>query len=114
MFVRDEDLAFALQLADVADAITLAAFTGQPLRHNEKFDGTPVTETDQVVEATLREHVERTHHGDGFLGEEFGAVATAIVAGSLTRSMERRASLRAAMRGRLRSRSRLTASSFSE
>lgn len=52
----------------------LAAFTGQPLRHNEKFDGTPVTETDQVVEATLREHVERTQHGDGFLGEEFGAV----------------------------------------
>jgi hypothetical protein len=48
---------FALELADVADAISLDHFGG-PIPSVTKPDGTPVTEADRAIEAALRERIE--------------------------------------------------------
>ena len=68
----DADLAFALSLADDADALTLARFRARDLRVETKPDLTPVTEADRAVEHALRERVERERPGEAFLGEETG------------------------------------------
>ena len=52
-----DDLALALELADVADAITLARFRAEDLVVETKPDLTPVTEADRAVEQALREHL---------------------------------------------------------
>lgn len=64
-------LAVALELADVADAITLEHFGG-PVPSVEKPDGTPVTEADRAVEAALRERLADRRPDDAILGEEQG------------------------------------------
>jgi histidinol-phosphatase len=65
------DLALALALADDADALTLPAFD-----HGAaavlKADGTPVTETDRVVERVLRDRLAAQRPDDAVLGEELG------------------------------------------
>jgi histidinol-phosphatase len=71
---RHADLDLALEMADRADEITMATFTGRPLDHETKADGSPVTETDRRVERALRDLVARARPDDGFLGEETGAV----------------------------------------
>jgi histidinol-phosphatase len=63
--------AFALELADAADALTLARFGG-PQPAVRKHDGTPVTETDRAVEALLRERITATYPQHALLGEEQG------------------------------------------
>jgi histidinol-phosphatase len=63
--------AFALELADVADAISLRRFGG-PVPSVTKLDGTPVTEADRAIEAALRDRVERAFPDHGWLGEETG------------------------------------------
>jgi histidinol-phosphatase len=68
----DADLDLALALADAADALTMAVYTGGALEFTAKDDGTPVTETDRLVEATLRSMVHERRPEDGFLGEESG------------------------------------------
>lgn len=68
-----DDLALALRMADAADTIAMAAFTGSALAHESKSDGSPVTETDQAIEATLKEMASIERPGDGFIGEEVGA-----------------------------------------
>ena len=66
------DLALALELADAADAISLAHFrTG--LAVEQKPDLTPVTEADRAVEAELRRLLSHERPGDAVLGEEHGA-----------------------------------------
>ncbi len=72
----EDDLALALRLADVADAIALRDFTGEPLVFTEKPDGSPVTPTDPEVEAALRAVLAEERPGDGFLGEEVGATGS--------------------------------------
>jgi histidinol-phosphatase len=67
------DLGFALELADTADALTMAAFTGATLAFTTKADGSPVSETDRTVESALRDLVRRHRPTDGFVGEETGA-----------------------------------------
>jgi histidinol-phosphatase len=68
------DLALALELADAADAISLAGFrTG--LAVERKADLTPVTEADQAVEAELRGLLAGARPDDAILGEEHGASA---------------------------------------
>jgi histidinol-phosphatase len=74
--VLEADLALALRLADVADAIAMRDFTGEPLAFTEKPDGSPVTTTDPEVEAALRAIVGEERPGDGFLGEEVGATGS--------------------------------------
>jgi len=68
----DDDLTFALSLADDADAITLAHFRAADLRIETKPDLTPVSEADRAVETTLRERIERERPGQPVLGEEEG------------------------------------------
>ncbi len=68
----EADLAFALSLADDADALTLARFRAHDLRVDTKPDLTPVSEADRAVEQALRRRVERERPGEAFLGEETG------------------------------------------
>jgi histidinol-phosphatase len=62
---------FALDLADVADAITLDRFGGQ-VASQRKADGSPVTEADRAVEGALRERIAAAHPDHAILGEEMG------------------------------------------
>jgi histidinol-phosphatase len=66
------DLAFALELADAADAISLPRFRAGDLVVETKPDLTPVTEADRAVERELRRLVAEQRPGDGMLGEELG------------------------------------------
>jgi histidinol-phosphatase len=66
------DLAFALELADVADAITLARFQAADLHVETKPDLSPVSEADRAVEEALRERIARERPGESVLGEEEG------------------------------------------
>jgi histidinol-phosphatase len=68
-----EDLALALELADVADAITLARFRAADLVVEAKPDLTPVTEADTAVERTLRERLAFDRPQDAIVGEEYGS-----------------------------------------
>jgi len=67
------DLALALELADLADAITLERFQAADLLVETKPDLTPVTEADRAVERALRKRIAEERPGDGVVGEEFGA-----------------------------------------
>jgi histidinol-phosphatase len=64
---------FALELADAADEISLARFGG-PVAAVAKPDGTPVTEADREIEATLRRLIAARHPEHAVLGEEEGGV----------------------------------------
>ena len=68
----DDDLAFALSLADDADAITLARFRALDLHVETKPDLTPVSEADRAVETALRARLGRERPGEPVLGEEEG------------------------------------------
>ncbi len=62
----------ALELADIADAITLARFRAPDLRVDTKSDSTPVTDADRTTEQALREALQRLRPGQEIVGEEFG------------------------------------------
>jgi histidinol-phosphatase len=64
-------LELALELADVADAITMARFRANDLRVTTKPDLTPVSEADHAVERAIRDRLSET--GQAVLGEEFGS-----------------------------------------
>jgi len=66
------DLRFAHELADVADAITVARFRAVDLHVETKPDLTPVSEADRAAEEAIRGHVSASGRGEGVLGEEFG------------------------------------------
>jgi histidinol-phosphatase len=68
----DADLAFALELADIADEIALARFRADDLVVETKPDLTPVSEADRAAEQALRARIEAERPGDGIVGEEFG------------------------------------------
>lgn len=70
--LRSPDLAFALELADLADSIALPRFRSADLRIDTKPDRTFVTDADIAVERALRERIEAERPEDGFLGEESG------------------------------------------
>ena len=67
-----DDLEFAHLLADAADVISTRLFP-EGIGHEEKPDGTPVTEADRQIEDTLRRLVADLRPEEGFLGEEYGA-----------------------------------------
>jgi histidinol-phosphatase len=71
-----EELDFALELADAADAISLPRFGASDLHVERKPDLTPVTDADRAIEQALRARV--TKRGDGFLGEEDGGAADGV------------------------------------
>jgi histidinol-phosphatase len=66
------DLAFALELADLADALSLPRFRAPDLRVDTKPDLTPVTDADRTVERALRERIAARRPGESVLGEEEG------------------------------------------
>jgi histidinol-phosphatase len=68
-----DDLALALELADLADAITIARFGAADLLVETKPDMTPVTEADREVERAVRERIAAICPGDLVVGEEYGA-----------------------------------------
>ena len=68
----DADLAYALELADAADALTLPRFRAADLHVETKPDLTPVTDADRAAERMLRECIVRDRPGEGVLGEEEG------------------------------------------
>jgi histidinol-phosphatase len=63
--------ALALELADVADRISMGRFGG-PVSAVAKPDGTPVTEADRAIEAALRERISERFPDHAILGEEEG------------------------------------------
>jgi histidinol-phosphatase len=71
------DLALALELADLADAITLPRFRASDLVVETKPDLTPVSEADRAVERAIRERLAADRPGEPVLGEEEGGGATA-------------------------------------
>ena len=67
------DLAFALELADLADTITTERFQADDLVVETKPDLSPVTEADRAVELALRKRIGEERPGHSVVGEEFGA-----------------------------------------
>ena len=75
----DDDLAFALSLADDADTISMARFRASDLKVETKPDLTPVSEADRLVESTLRGRIQQERPGEAVLGEEEGGDASGWV-----------------------------------
>ena len=75
----DDDLAFALSLADDADTISMARFRATDLQVETKLDLTPVSEADRLVESTLRARIAQERPGEAVLGEEEGGDASGWV-----------------------------------
>ena len=69
----DPDLSFALELADLADAVSTARFGASDLAVERKRDTTHVTDADREAERVLREAILARHPHDAIVGEEFGA-----------------------------------------
>jgi histidinol-phosphatase len=67
----ESHLGLALELADVADAITTARFRASDLEVHTKPDMTPVSEADRAVEEALRARIVATT-AHSIVGEEFG------------------------------------------
>jgi histidinol-phosphatase len=76
--VVNPDLAFALELADLADGMTLLAFRTRDFTVETKSDLTPVTDVDRTVEQAIRERVSRDRPGQAVVGEEYGAEEGAV------------------------------------
>jgi histidinol-phosphatase len=70
-----DDLQLALEMAELADSLTLPLFRSTELVVDTKPDLTPVTEADRGVEWALRELVSERRPGDAVVGEEFGETA---------------------------------------
>lgn len=68
----DNDLALALELADLADTAAMDRFRAVDLRVDTKPDRTFVTEADLAVERAVRELLAARRPADGVLGEEYG------------------------------------------
>jgi histidinol-phosphatase len=68
-----DDLALALELADLADSLTVSRYRADDLVVETKPDLTPVTESDRGVERAIRTHLASVRAEDAVLGEEFGA-----------------------------------------
>ena len=71
-----DDLAFALALADLADSITVPRFQAVDLRVETKPDLTPVSDADRAVEQAIRERVKRDRPNDAVVGEEYGSTGS--------------------------------------
>lgn len=67
-----DDLRFALQLAELADSISLPRFRAADLRVSTKPDRSYVTDADLAVEHALRQRIEQARPDDSFFGEESG------------------------------------------
>ncbi len=69
----EDDLKLALELADIADRVTMARYRASDLEIETKPDATPVTESDKAAELAIRERLASARPDDAVIGEEFGA-----------------------------------------
>jgi histidinol-phosphatase len=67
-----DELAFALELADRADEISMPLFAGDGLEIRRKADRTLVTAADTEIERMVRERLATAFPGDRVMGEEEG------------------------------------------
>jgi histidinol-phosphatase len=72
MPATSEDLALAVELADLADSITIPRFRAADLVVETKPDLTPVSEADTAVERAIRARLADARPGDAVVGEEYG------------------------------------------
>ncbi len=70
-----DDLSLALELADIADGITMLRYRSPDLEVETKADMTPVSESDKRVELALRDRLGDVRPDDAVIGEEFGGAA---------------------------------------
>jgi len=68
------DLSFALELADIADRITLPYYEQRSFNLDWKANHTEVTEADRETESVIAANVASRRPGDGLFGEEHGLV----------------------------------------
>ncbi len=66
------DLELALELADLADAVSMDRYGSIDLQVSTKPDMTPVSDADRSVERALRERLSASRPDDALLGEEYG------------------------------------------
>ena len=66
------DLDLALELADIADAISLERFRALDLHVESKPDRSPVTDADRSVEQALKDLLAAKAPNDALIGEEYG------------------------------------------
>jgi len=71
-YTLDEDLSFALALADKVDALTLARYHSNDLKVETKPDMTPVSDADRGAERLILAELAAQRPGDAVHGEEFG------------------------------------------
>jgi len=67
------DLELALELAEIADAISLERFYAMDFKVETKPDSTPVTESDRAVEKAIKDHLAKARPNDSIIGEEYGS-----------------------------------------
>jgi histidinol-phosphatase len=68
------ELALALELADLADSVTMPWFRSASLRIDHKDNGTEVTEADRGSESAMRSRLAEARPHHAVLGEEEGLV----------------------------------------
>lgn len=71
-YTLQQDLKFALALADKVDAFTLARYGANDLLVETKPDMTPVSDADRGAEQLILDQLAEHRPGDSVLGEEFG------------------------------------------
>jgi len=71
-FALADDLNLAIELAEIADAISLARYQAIDLVIETKPDLTPVTDADKAVESAIRAELAQRRPNDLIVGEEFG------------------------------------------
>ena len=74
---RNDELAFALSLADLADSITLPFYDDRSFHLDWKANQTEVTEADRGTEAAIMERIVAERPTHGLFGEEHGAGGSA-------------------------------------
>ena len=77
----DDDLRLALELADIADGITMMRYRSPDLEVVTKADHTPVSESDKRTELALRDRLGDVRPDDRIIGEEFGGGELATAPG---------------------------------
>ena len=75
-YVTRTDLRVALDIADIADAVTLAHYRSAGLQTESKGDLTPVTEADRATERAIRDALNQARPEDSIAGEEYGETGT--------------------------------------
>jgi histidinol-phosphatase len=74
--IPGSDLDLALQLAELADAITTERFRSADLVVQTKPDLSPVSDADQAVEQLIRQRLAAARPEDAFCGEESGTAGS--------------------------------------